>query len=521
MTGLGDLCPPVGEITDKAEKTKLTRNIVMRVLLPKLQATIGQYQNEPLLQRLFSLNESLIQKREEFRIKTPTRIACFVSVDEQIADLHDSLSKLNQTIIAVRCLIEHLAAEPSIENERESTTDIDELIAIMSAIIDWGSLGDQIEFELFNIAMGILPSGRIGTEKKLYKEIFDPYYISKSKENVRDALDSFEQAFPQLNPIKGGEVPKKLDDAFSEEFGILFTRICEFINDLGIIAYRKTTAYAKMLKSDLFIEINKLDHRYTEEEFDKAMDYLCLTNRGKVNNVPEGFDNIDISPWRFNRRLSLLRKPLVVVDNANLPDDPTIYWGFRQLLICRQYLYDQCTTNRLRVLEDGPVQKVLGKLAQQRGNRLATSVLREVESDNLVIDNKVPINPKSKLKNDKDIGDIDVLVFDPSIKTIYSLECKSMAPSRNIKEMVEEVSKLFGSESKKGLIDKHVERDTWLKNNLDLLGVTYGLNLSGFTIRSFFVTNEDMLTPYLTTRKSAIPFISLYTIKEKGLRGCL
>ena len=517
VPGLGDLCPEIGDITEKADKKTLTRNIVMRFLLPKLQTTISQYENEVLLKRLISLNESLIRKREDLRIKTPTRIACFVSVKEQTEDLQDSLSKLNQTTIAVRCLIEHLAAEPSTGNKIVSTTAIDELIAIMSAIIDWGSLGDQIEFDLFDIEMGILPSGRVGTSKKLFKEIFDPYHSSKSKENVQNALDTFKQAFPQLNPIEGKDVPENLDKAYKEEFGISFTRICEFINDLGIIAYQQPAACARLSKRDLFTQINQHDHVFTQEEFDHAMNYLCLVNRGKVHKIPKGFDGIDISPWRFNRRLSLLRKPLVVVDNPKAPDNPTIYWGFRQLLTSRMYLFDQCTTNRLRVTEDGPVQKVLGKLAQQNGSGLVQSVLEEVGGDELIIDSEVPINPKSALKHDKDIGDVDVLVIDAPEKVIYSLECKSIAPSRNIKEMVEEVGKLFGSDSKKGWIEKHVERDAWLKSNLDLLGAKYELDLSGFTVRSCFITQEDMLTPYLTTRQSALPFVSLYMLKERGM----
>lgn len=514
---LGNLCPPVGDITDKAAKTKLTRDVVIRVLLPKLQAIISQYSNESLLKRLISLNESLIHKREELRVKTPTRIACFVTQEQQTSDLQDNLAKLNQTTIAVRCLIEHLAAEPATGNKIVSTTAIDELVAIMNAIIDWGSMGDQIEFDLFEIEMCILPSGRIGTSKKLFREIFDPYHASKSKEYVRDALDTFEQVFPQLSRMQGSDVPESLDNAFVKEFGISFTRLCKVVNDLGILAYGQPNACATMLKSDIFIEINKNDHTYSEREFNTAVEYLSLFNRGKVYRVPAGFDNIDISPWRFNRRLSLLRKPLVLVDNPKDPNNPIIYWGFRQLLSSRMYWYDQCTTNRLRVSKEGPVQRVLGKLAQHSGKRLVESVLNEFYTDDLMIDSEVPINPKSALKNDTDIGDVDVLVINTSTKIIYSLECKSMAPSRNIKEMIGEVDKLFGSDSEKGWIDKHVKRDTWLKANLNQLGTKYGLDLSDYTVRSFFVTEEDMLTPYLKTRQLAMPFVTLYSLKENGL----
>jgi len=513
---LGALCPSLGNKLDKEAKEKLTRDIVLRVLLPKLESIISTYENEALLQRLFSLNESLIQKREELKILTPTRIACFSSFEDQIVELHESLDKLNQTIIAVRCLIEHLAAEPSLGQEIVSTTAIDNLIAIMSAIIDWGSLGDQIKFELFEIEMEILPSGRVGTKKEIFKEVFDPYSSSKARETVTDALDSFAQAFQQ-DSSEGEDVPENLDRAFIDEFGISFTRICEIINDMGIIAYQQSNAYACISRNELFLEINKLDHIFTEEEFDTALLYLCLINRGKVQNVPAGFDNIDISPWRFNRRLSLYRKPIVALDNPDDPSNPIIYWGYRQLLASRIYLYDQCITNRLRVADNGPIEKVLGKIAQHKGKKLVESVIQELGYKNLIIDSEVEIRPNSTLFHEKDIGDVDVIIIDKSATTIYSLECKSLAPSRNIKEMIEEVGKLFGSDNKKGMLDKHLERDLWLKDNLDLLGAKYKLDLSGYKVSSFFITQEDMLTPYLKNRHIPIPMITLYDLKERGL----
>jgi hypothetical protein len=515
---LGKLCPPVGKKLNKKEKTKLTRDIVLKVLLPKLESSLSRYDNETLLQRLYSLNESLIWNREKLKITTPTRIACFSSFEKEAIELHESLSKLNQTSIAVRCLIEHLAAEPSTGDKIVSTTALDELIALMSAIIDWGSLGDQINFDLFEIEMEILPSGRVGTKKELFKEVFDPYYSSKSTENIEDALDAFEQAFEPYSD-DGEDVPKNLDNAFNDEFGLSFTRICEFINDLGIIAYRMPTAFASLSKNDVIIEVNKLDHNFTLQEFENAFKYLSLSNRGKVRNVPEGFDNIDISPWRFNRRLSLIRKPIVALDNKEDPDNPTFYWGFRQLLASRIYLYDQCVTNRLRVPENGAIQKALGKIAQSKGKRLVESVLKELGYSHLIVDSEVFIGPNSPLKNEKDIGDIDVLIIDQTTKNLYSIECKSLAPSRNIKEMIEEVSKLFGSDSNQGLLDKHNKRDLWLKSNLELVGKKYALDLSEYSVKSVFLTQEDMLSPYLKNTHLPIPMITLYDLKRKGIKS--
>ncbi|MBL0236649.1 MAG: hypothetical protein IPQ02_08590 [Saprospiraceae bacterium] len=52
---------------------------------------------------------------------------------------------------------------------------------------------------------------------------------------------------------------------------------------------------------------------------------------------------------------------------------------------------------------------------------------------------------------------------------------------------------------------------------MNQLSTKYGLDLSDHNVKSFFVTQEDMLTPYLKTRQLAMPFVTLYNLKENGL----
>lgn len=158
------LCPPVGDMEDQDAKEKLTRDVVMRVLLPQLSRTIARYDQRDLLGKLLALNERLIHDREFLRVQTPSRIACFVEIAQQVADVKESLNASSRTSVAVRCLIEHISAEQTLTGVPASTTDRDELVALMDQIIAWGSLGDQLKHRLFDTKIGILPTHRIGTE---------------------------------------------------------------------------------------------------------------------------------------------------------------------------------------------------------------------------------------------------------------------------------------------------------------------------------------------------------------------
>ncbi len=515
---LGKLCPPIGELTTKKDKNDLTNNIVQKVLLPLLREKLALYDSKLLLKRLIALNESLIRKREEERIHTPTRIACYVSIEQHQIDLMEKLGDLNRTSVAVRSIIEHIAAEPYSGNNIISTTALDELIGIMDQIIDWGSLGDQIHFDLFDIRMGILPTGRIGTDKGMLKNVFDPYKDLKTKENVHDAIENFQQVFPQLEIETPSDVPQKLDSAFTADYGISFSRLCIFLEGMSILAFLQSTPFAILELDKLREQVNLHVEEFDEIEFQKAISFLSLTNRGQLEKLPTNAEFIDIMPWRYNRVLSLLSKPLVIVDDEK-SKNKMVYWGARQVLLSRMYLANQCLSDRLRTFEGSKIKEVLGAFAQKRGDLLVDNVIKNIDPTGLIVDKDVYIGPSHNLKNDTLIGDIDILIINPSEKTLYSLECKSMQPSRNIKEMVEEIDKLFGSNSKPGWIAKHLKRHEWLKVNAKKIMEKYNVDISDFNIKSIFITQEEMLTPHLKKQHLPLPFLTLYDIEEQGLKA--
>lgn len=519
VPGLGIDCPPIGEIAQKGDRNSLAKKIANEVLMQLLIAKLDQLDYTLLLQRLIGMNESLIRERELLRIHTPTRIACFVTEDQEIETVMTSLGDVNRSIIAIRCLIEQIAAQPPLGAKVPSITDIDEIVAIMDQIISWGSTSDHIHFDLFDISMGILPSLRVGTEKTIYDEVFDPYYHSKTTENVKIAIDTFNQVFPQNENIVGGDIPQKLDAAFVADYGISLTRIAEFIDGLVQIGYQQKTDYAVFLLADLRTEVNQHVTEFSEAEFCSAVEYLSLQNRGRLINIDTkaGYEFIDIMPWRFNRMLSLMRKPLVVTGKAG-DANRMVYWGFRQVLASRIYLAEQCQSDRIRVPKGkDAIKKAIGAFADKRGTRLVDNIIKSIKPDGLIIDRDRFIGPSFEFKHTEDIGDLDVLVIDPAKKIVYSLEAKSISESRNIKEMIEEVSKLFGSTSEAGWIEKHMKRDTWLKANLDQLSKKYGIDLTSFKVKSVFITEEDMLTPYLRKMSLPLPFLTRYDLEEHGM----
>jgi hypothetical protein len=516
---LEPLCPPAGPVIGKANQEALTRAIVLQVLLPKLSRTISRYNQRDLLIKLLKLNESLIHARENLRVHTASRIACYVAMSRQVADVQDERERANRTSVAVRCLVEHVSAEQTLTGASASQTDLDELIALMDQIIEWGSVGEILKHGLFELELSVLPTQRIGLDKAFVEEVLEPYSMAKTQEDVEAAVKHYDRVFPQRQPRAGRSIRPAVDAAFLQDYGLSFTRLCEFISAIVDLALISEKSVIFMSKQQLQQAVLRCDYAIKETEFEAAMQHLTLTKRLKVSAPPAGYDALDIMPWRFSRRLSLLRKPLIALHNPAEPNNPTIGWGFRQALVSRQHWDRQIQENRFRVAPGSALEKVLGDIARQRGGPLVRQVAGYLQAAGRVVDTEVDINALAGVRLMPDLGDVDVLVIDEVTKRVYSLECKNMAPSRNITQMAQELDKFFGSEASPGWLAKHLARHQWLADHLAELGQYYHRDLTGFTVHSRLVTAENMLTPYLRKRDLPLPFVTSYAIAHAKLQA--
>jgi hypothetical protein len=513
---LGRDAPAVGLLKTKEEKEKFLSSVNLKALLPLLRTKLAKYNSADLLNRLLILNEGLIQKREHLRIHTPTRIACFVGEKQQQEDLLKEVGKLNEATVSVRCLIEHVGAEPYQGDEIVSQTSIDELMAIMSQIVSMGTVSDLIHFGFLDMEIGMLPTGRMGSDKSVMRNIYDPFHEAKAKENVTDAIETFDRAFAGEAKFNAKPLPQSLEKAFLADFGISLSRLFELMDAMVHIGLNQGSAAAELQLSELNSAINKLTNPYDKAEFDSAMACISLIERGKVDKLPKGggFEFIDIMPWRFNRMLSLMRRPLVI---SGKKGNEIVSWGPRQLVQSKIYFVDQLVSGRFRNPIGSEIAKAIGKFAQERGDALVAGVIKAIDPTGLIIDHDVFIRESAPFFHHEDIGDVDVLIIDVANRIIYSLECKSMSPSRNGKEMVEELSKLFAGDD--AWVDKHLKRDAWLKTNLDKLGKEYKTDLTGFQVKSFFVTDEEMVTPHVKKGTLPMPFVTLYDIESEGIEA--
>src|ERR1017187_9542549 len=346
--------------------------------------------------------------------------------------------------VASRFLIEYIAARPPVGIRPISLSVYDRLTALATNILNFGSESDIIRYELADIKFSILPSERLGAKRQqmatamnLYRQVFTSGTISRATGAFKDNWRP---------PGERGPKPlllQRIDDAAEREFGNSMTDLLDFMAEainLGIefgrgVGPLPLQEFLNGLSKNLKWELNKVE---------SALALLSLRPRDDYLVPPPPFSKHDVYPWRFNRGYSYLRRPFILRErNGN----QEVLWGFRYVYACTQYLERLIFNGTLkaRTLE---MRQLLGEINNEDGKAFNDHVAKLFASNrNLIVRRRVEkIGSQLLLGPNGSLGDVDVLVADPSNNVVSVVECKSLGGAHTPYEMWGEIQKLFHSQ---------------------------------------------------------------------------
>lgn len=508
-------------ISVKSQKIKLCDDIVV-ALLNIIKSKIQEFDGESLLQWLIRMQEKCIQVREFREILIPAKIACFSNFADEVKELTSKEENLVTTSHSVRTLIEFVASKIPTGNKWPNHDGIDELLALTSQVSNWGAASEAMRFNLSDPKMGLLPSGRIGSEKIMEEEILEPYSKAKMQSDIFKYIEDFEKTY--LPKEKRGEETeneetRQLDIAFKEEFGITLSMLSKMIGLLINEGFHKGDGWVRIeetrMKQIFETEIKDI----TNEEIENSIKLLVLIERPDISKPPAGFKVPDIFPWHYTRPLSYLRRPLIRI--ADVTGTTYYYYGFRHLMMYIDNLYFLLFTGKLPERNSAAMSSWIGSMLDKKGKPYRDSVRDWFKSktDFTVVEYEVTMKPNGHLDADKDYGDIDVLVIDHRNKIVYPVECKNSIGARNIHEMKSEMDMYLGREgNEKGAkILKHVERDKWLKANKQQL-TKFGIEIPDeYEVKSFILTADEIPLPYIKKEALPLPMRSFVFLRKDGI----
>jgi hypothetical protein len=433
--------------------------------------------------------------------------------------------KISRASLAVRFLIEFVAAELPSGNAAVSDSLLDELAAVAHGYVDWGMLGDSIRCRLESPAFSILPSGRVGTEGRGQAGL-DEFLLAASREAIEDDIEErhFSIGSAQVaSGATGQATPGELESAFQAEWSVSprdLVAVAMWLTETGIQLEREGRPPA-MPRTEA-AKAAALAFELNGGAVERALDMLLLRSRAAWDHIPGGLDEADILPYRYNRRLSLMRRPVVLVsaDKAG-PTDDVIYWGPRQVHVAVRQFIQLVATGRFRVehAQSAAMRRLRGTIIDRRGKAFESKV--SAWAGGLAgcrYESRVEIGPGKTLEADEDLGDVDVLIVDDAARVIWCIEAKDIDFGRNPQEMAQEMRRLLPVQDKEqkkpSRAEMHGRRLDWILSHWRVVADEFGLQGQHWSVVGLLASDDVLPSPYLA--ESPLPILPFGRLAREG-----
>lgn len=322
-------------------------------------------------------------------------------------------------------MIEYVAAQPPRGIRPMGLSVYDRLQALAREIIRLGSLSDCCHFGLCDVELSVLPSGRIKADSTAYLAAQGMQLVGLASDQVAGSADVFREHMGRcLETVELPPEEAELNLATKAEFGHSISDLVRFLTALGDISiYMKPISPSVMERYGLISNLVSLLN-WPEDKIEECLHQFSLTPRSAYLNCTP-FEKPDVYPWRFNRAISYLRRPLVVRQENGMSE---ILWGHRNLDSSRGYLVQLCSSTRLKATS-AEMRSLLARFRHEAGTRFNDKAY-DVLKANPRLTVRKRISTFGNLRADN-LGDIDVLCAEHDKRVLWVIECKSLAIGRS------------------------------------------------------------------------------------------
>lgn len=508
-----------GRIPD--ERRTEVMNKAVAFLFGQLEDLVSTLSPEGVLDVLVARNERIVYQQAQHRLLTPTRIACFESEAQMVERIGREGQELSLAALASRFLIEYVCARPPQGFRPLSLSVYDRLLALSAEIINRGMMSDAIRYGIANLKLSMLPSGRLGMRTGTFEEGRDRFMEVYREGEVYRSTAAFDRHWRGPSGARRPAEANEIDAAVRAEFGLTLTELLEFFRET-IEEGRDLQGEPKVMPVAGFVE--RLGSRlgWDRPRVDRAFDLFSMRPRAAFLRPPTGFDGTDVYPWRFNRGLSYLRRPLLV--RAANGGAEEVVWGIRHSQGAAWYLMDLCLGGRLKAETDDMkrlISETQGRDAKEFEDRVAAFYEGK---PGWVAQKRVKNVAGLRVEREpgQDLGDIDVLAADTRSRVLWAVEAKSLAFARTPPELANELENTFGTGgSKRSAVEKHMERTSWLRDHLpatlEWLGLPPSLAKKRWRVEPLVAVDHELQTPYVVgSPVTVVPERKLGALHDRG-----
>jgi hypothetical protein len=410
------------------------------------------------LRHLIGRNEALLAERSKTRRTLASQLACNASDTRTVETLSAQLPAIAAASLSTRFLVELLSAEAPLGSQSMSVALFDQWLSIAAELISLGMASDVQHLALAEVEIELRPYGyRIGRGS-----------YGEAAVEVQDAVVA--QAVHDASTIHGEfdratwnfPTTEQLDLAAAAEFGASISEIVRLLGSVSHLAIERGESVIDITTVELIAYLER-ELSWQEDKIRQVIDVLTLQPRETflTPNLPHGPN--DVLPWKFNRELSYLRRPLIRINRG----EQRCLFGAGAPLASAEHLAEMCFEGRLKA-KSTEMRQLMSQFTRAFGDVFNSQVAEAMKANGFDVRARVKKIGRNRIAlNGNELGDVDVLAADPYKKRLWLLECKNFAAARVPQEVKADLDDLFVNNNKRlSVQSKHRKRIDWIEAHL-------------------------------------------------------
>jgi len=369
--------------------------------------------------------------------------------------------RLNAVSLTTRLLVEFGVCECPLEGGlKTGRLDLTRLMAEAASLPGYGGWSDAIRWDAMEPVLKIRPLGDIHAKAADFEEIVANFGRAGTGLRVANAIENYPRNLEEIGVQASAET--ELDAAFlaawSEEFGASFDDMRRFVDAVEDAGIRADRAILRLPKSEL-ASLKLVGNPLPPEPTAAIVEALLLKPRARWQETPEGYDDKDRQPWRFRRRLSVLRKPLIQIDESA---DPIVLVAPGLLRSGFSYIAGGFLRGDFPTWQLKPLMRTwAGAASDRRGKEFNAEVATRLKESGWQAECEVAVTKLLAKGFARNYGDVDVLAWRPESGRVLLIECKDLQLKKTYGEIAEQLADFRGDNGPNGRPDyllRHLNR---------------------------------------------------------------
>lgn len=437
-------------------------NDVVKVVLDDLCAELKCLDRRSFVRAVLHNYEAAAHDRDVWRRTAQANLAMHGDRNATVRTIVDHNGRLNACFLACRVLLEAAICECPLTDARiAGRLDLSRLMSRVMLAHYLGGWSDAVHWGAMEPRLRITPLGDVHMNPSFMEAVYEPFGRVSGEAEVKHATETYAKLYApeELRPSVADAIEPQFLDAWKAEFGASLDGIRAFVDRLEEFGQQPPKEFSELPRSALHVMLSEAAGISLENAI-QALGYFTLEPRPEWRMVSSEFEDRDWYPWRFGRRRSILRRPLIQTETG---DDPIIVFAsglVREAFAAMVGWFHSGEISSSQV-RSHVMCKWIGQANNVQRVEFNSTVARRMQELGWQIKPEVKLTEILGRSLDRDYGDIDVLAWRPDSGRVLVIECKDLQYHRTIGKVAEQLADFRGEvrpDGKPDHLKRHLDR---------------------------------------------------------------